>query len=160
MITWTKNKYLELDQKYAKHMKIFRYVISGGTAAVVDLGLLYLLTTIFNIWYVISTPVAFIFAFGVSFTMQKYWTFRDHSSEGVAKQGTLYFVISAINMVLNSFLVFLFTEFARIHLDNLPMLIVKYDYLISQIIAAILIAIMSFFLYQKFVFNRPKDISS
>ncbi len=159
MINWTKNKYKELDQKYATHMKVVRYMISGSTAAAVDLIVLYILTGVFGMWYVISTPIAFIVAFGVSFSMQKYWTFRDHSTDDVAKQGTLYFVISAINMAINSFLVFIFTEFTRAHFSNLPTLVEKHDYLISQIVAALLIAIASFFVYQKFVFNRKPQIA-
>lgn len=127
-------------------MKIVRYLISGGTAAVTDLFFLYFFTDICGLWYVYSTPLAFLIAFGVSFSLQKYWTFRDHSKEGMGKQGTVYFIVSVCNMFLNSFLVIAFTDYVGLH------------YIVSQIVAAGLIAVMSFFVYQKFIFNRKKEL--
>src|SRR2546428_766905 len=96
-------------------MKIVRYIISGGTAAVTDLAFLYVFTDMLQIWYVISTPLAFIIAFGVSFTLQKYWTFRDNSREGVGKQGAAYFIVSSANLFINSFLVFVLTDYVHIY---------------------------------------------
>src|SRR3989344_1308256 len=47
-----------------------KYVISGGTAAAVDLGLLFLLTEIAGIWYLLSAVIAFICSlFTVFFTL-------------------------------------------------------------------------------------------
>jgi putative flippase GtrA len=146
MIEWTKKTYNDLDQKYAAHMKIVRYIISGGTSAVTDLFLLYLFTDIFHIWYIISAALAFIIAFFVSFTLQKYWTFRDNSNEGIKKQGLMYFVIGLINLGVNTLLVYFFTEYLFVFL--------RYDYLVSQVCAAGLIAIVSFFVYQKFIFRK------
>ncbi|MFA6459165.1 MAG: GtrA family protein [Candidatus Paceibacterota bacterium] len=137
-----KNTYATLDEKHAKKMKIARYVISGGTAAVTDLAFLYLFTDILHIWYLVSTVFAFIIAFCVSFTLQKYWTFRDHSSDGVGAQGALYFTVSVINLAVNTGLMYLLTDIFGSH------------YMISQIIAAGCIAIVSFFVYQKLIFKQ------
>lgn len=146
MINWLKNTYTSLDEKHAGKMKIVRYIVSGGTAAVTDLAFLYFFTDILGIWYVISAIMAFIIAFGVSFTLQKYWTFRDHSSDSVAAQGTIYFSISIINLGINTGLVYLLTDMAGVH------------YFMSQIIAAGSIAVISFFVYQKLVFKvRPSS---
>lgn len=144
MINWTLNKYKFLNENYASHMKIVRYIISGCTAAFTDLVALYIFTDIFGIWYIISTPLAFVIAFGVSFGMQKYWTFRDHSSGNVGKQGMVYFVVSLTNLFVNTFLVFAFTEWVGFH------------YMFSQFLAGGLIAISSFFIYQKLIFNQSK----
>ncbi|MFA6339074.1 MAG: GtrA family protein [Candidatus Paceibacterota bacterium] len=124
-----------------KYSIIFRYVISGGTAAVVDLSLLYLFTDVFNFWYLISATLAFSIAFLVSFTLQKFWTFQDVSKDGMNKQMLAYFVISATNLFVNAGLVYLFVEYFNIY------------YMLSQIYAALLIACTSFILYRKFIFK-------
>src|SRR3990167_3912629 len=81
-------------RRFTKHLLV-RYVISGGVSALVDLSLLYL----FNLYthYLIAAAFAFALAFSVSFTLQKFWTFKDLSTDGIHKQtvislGTSLFV--------------------------------------------------------------------
>jgi glycosyltransferase involved in cell wall biosynthesis/putative flippase GtrA len=121
---------------------LVKYVISGGTAAVVDLGTLYLFTDIFHIWYVTSSVLAFLIAFGISFLMQKFWTFRDHGTDGVHKQAFLYLAVSVFNLFLNTALVYALVEYTGIH------------YLPAQIITSALIACESFFVYKFIIFAR------
>ena len=142
MINWTKNKYDSLNESHPSHMKIIRYIISGGTAAVVDIGLLYVFTDIMGVWYLLSAVLAFIVAFIVSFSLQKYWTFRDHSMERVGKQGSVYFMVAVANLIVNTLLVYIFTDWFDLY------------HIFSQILAAGLIAINSFFIYQRFIFKK------
>lgn len=142
MINWLNNKYSYLNENHASKMKILRYIISGGTAALTDLVALYVFTDILHVWYLLSAIIAFIIAFGVSFSLQKYWTFKDHSNDGIAAQGALYLLISIVNLGINTGLVYLFTDVFGSH------------YIVSQIIAAGLIAIVSFFVYQKLIFKK------
>ena len=121
-----------------------RFIVAGGTAASVDLLVLFIFTDIFKVWYIVSSAIAFLVAFMVSFTLQKYWTFRDHSSERLHAQALVYFVVTGINLVLNTLLMYFFVHFGGI------------EYLIAQIITGILIAIESYFVYQKFVFKNQK----
>ena len=76
--------------------QVGKYIISGGTAAAVNLSSLYILTEFFHIWYIISATTAFIGAFAISFTLQKFWTFKDHETEGMHKQLSLYFIVILI----------------------------------------------------------------
>jgi putative flippase GtrA len=112
-----------------------RYVISGGIATFVDLILLYLFTNIFGIWYIISAIMAFLFAFMVSFSLQKYWTFKDHSSHNIHFQALKYFTVTSINLGLNTLGIFIFVEYGHFH------------YLASQFIVSALIAVESYFIY-------------
>ena len=61
--------------------KIAKYLIAGGIATVVDLGLLYFFTDKLNIWDLYSAIISFVLALGVSFIFQKFWVFRDYSLE-------------------------------------------------------------------------------
>lgn len=141
MIQTIQNAYASLDERYPTHTKIFRFLVSGGISTGVDLGLLYLFTDFFGIWYLVSSVLAFILAFFVSFGLQKFWTFRDHSRDGMQAQMGVYLFISSCNLGLNTFLVYLLVDHFGFH------------YLVAQIVTSIFIACESFFIYQRFVFR-------
>jgi putative flippase GtrA len=128
-----------------KVKKIAKYIISGGTAAVVDLAALYVFVEWFHMWYVLSAIIAFLIAFCFSFTLQKFWTFKDREVENVHKQATVYFVVSVVNLGVNTLLIYLFVEYLHLH------------YFVSQIIAGGLLAVSSFFIYSIFIFPKKTD---
>lgn len=131
-----------LHDLFFKHRTVVKYVLAGGTAAFVDLALLYFFTHTLGIWYLISAILAFVIAFGVSFTLQKFWTFRDRSREKMHRQASFYFAVQIGNLFLNTGLIYFFVEFFRIH------------YLLAQVIAGLLIAVSSFFIYRRFIFKK------
>ena len=127
-----------------KRRRVLKYLISGGTAAAVNIGLLYFLTDTLGIWYIFSAVLAFAVAFVVSFGFQKFWTFEDHSTDGMHGQAAAYLLVALVNLGVNTALIYGFVEFLGIH------------YLLAQIIAGIIIACESFFVYKKFIFHdRP-----
>jgi putative flippase GtrA len=125
-----------------KIIKTIKYIISGGTAAIVDLAFLAIFVDIFKINYLISAVLAFLIAFSVSFILQKFWTFQDKSTEGVHKQATIYFIVSSANLGINTLLMYLFVDHFHIH------------YFLSQILASGLLAISSYYIYSRFIFKN------
>ena len=125
--------------------KIFRYIFSGGLAAATNLFLLWLFIYPLHIHYLISTVLAFIFAFGVSFFMQKFFTFQDHGREGVHGQAAVYLAVTGVNLLINTGLMYLFVDLAHIN----P--------IISQIIVAIMLAIESYVIYGMFIFKNGRE---
>ena len=79
-----------------------KFIISGGTAAITDLVLLYIFTDILGLWYLISAAAAFIVAFFVSFFLQKFWTFRDNSRDRIFKQLGQYLTVGIVNLCINT----------------------------------------------------------
>lgn len=124
-----------------KYKRIIKYLIAGGTAALVDLSLLYFLTDILDIWYLISASLAFIVAFFVSFFLQKFWTFRDTDKEIMYKQMGVYLAVALTNLVLN-------IAFMYILVDGF-----KIWYMSAQFVVGGLIACESYFVYKTFIFN-------
>ena len=125
-----------------KIIKTIKYIISGGTAAVVDLSFLALFVDVFKINYLISAIFAFLIAFSVSFLLQKFWTFQDKGMDDVHKQASIYFIVSATNLGINTLLMYLFVDHFHIH------------YFLSQILASGLLAISSYFIYSRFIFKN------
>ena len=142
MISWAKRTYLSLSAAHPKWAKAFRFLVSGGTAAVTNLGLLYVFTAFLGFWYIFSAIASFIIAFWVSFGMQKYWTFQDMSKDGVHRQMAVYLIVAVVNLCINTGILYLFVEYAHIY------------YILSQALASVIVAFESYFVYQIFIFKR------
>jgi putative flippase GtrA len=136
MINEIKRIYSLLNQKYASHMRIFRFIISGGMATVTNLAFLFLFHKVFGIWYITSSIASYLISFAVSFSMQKYWTFNDNSIDRVKSQAIIYVVVTTINLGINTLLIYIFVEKFG------------FDPLIAQIVSSIIIAIESFLVYK------------
>ena len=121
--------------------KIIRYVFSGGMGAVTNIGILFLLTEVLNINYLISGIISFSCSVFISFIFQKKVTFNDQTYEGLKKKFIIFAIIAIINLTINTFFLYSFTEYLGLH------------YLASQIISGVIIAIWSFFLYKVIVFK-------
>lgn len=134
-------EYITMIEKLSQHILV-RYVISGGTAAVVDLSVLYLLNSVFNIHYLLAAILAFIVAFSVSFTLQKFWTFKSHSTENIHSQVMIYMGVSLFGLTLNTLLMYLFVDFFHITV------------ILSQIFAGLLVACCTFPLSRYIVFKK------
>src|SRR5438105_14727800 len=86
----------------SRHIKVVKFIISGGTSAATSIAVLFMLTHFFHIWYLFSAIVAFFFAFFVSFFLQKFWTFGDSSLSDIRKQLLSYLTIILCNLALNT----------------------------------------------------------
>ncbi len=134
---------LVVPKRLHPYIKVLRYLISGGSAAIVHLSFLYIFTHYLGIWYVISTVMAFLIAFVVSYIMQKFWTYTDHSLDAWKSQmATYFFIIITTNVGLNMLLLYVAVEHLHAH------------YLLAQIVISGLIAVMNYFLYQIYVFKK------
>lgn len=135
-----------LETKKEGLYKIIRYIFAGGIGAVTNIGTFSILFHIIRVWYITSSILAFIIAIFVSFVMQKYWAFRDTDHSQIKTQATKFFIMGGINLLINTLLVFIFVSLA--HLNPL----------VAQILSAGLIAVATYFLYQKFIFTNKTEI--
>ncbi len=136
--------YASLTEAFPRFAKLARYVISGGTGAFTNLLVLYMLVHFWNVWYITAAIVAFLFAFVVSFVLQKFWTFNDKKIQGAHVQALWYVAIALINLGVNTVLLYFLVDKFNI------------NYLVSQIIASALVACESFFVY-RIIFKAQKE---
>lgn len=122
--------------------KIIKYLIAGGTGAFVNLALLYVLTEIFGLWYLISTSLAFLTSFFVSFLLQKFWTFGDNDREKMYRQMAAYLAVALANLSLNGLLMYFLVGSFRLW------------YILAQVFVAGAIAVESYFIYKIFIFKQ------
>ncbi len=131
-----------MGTRFSKYYKIFKYLVSGGSAAFVTLLASYIFTSILHIHYLVSSVFAFLAGFAVSFILQKFWTFSHKSLDQIHRQLGLYLLVGLINLCINALLMYIFVGIFHIW------------YLFGQFLASGLIAIMSYPVYKKFIFKQ------
>jgi putative flippase GtrA len=121
--------------------KWFRFVVSGGLAALSNLVLFYVFLNIFHIWYLVASIASFLLSVVVGFYLQKYFTFKENRGGNKRKQMMMFLVVSLINLVINVLLMLFFVE------------ILSLDQMLSKIFTLAILACWNYFVYQKFVFK-------
>ena len=131
-----------LAQLLQKYRQFLRFVLAGVFAFAINLVALYFFTDIVGIYYLISTILAFLISFSVSFTLQKFWTFQDNSRDHLHIQLPLYLGMQLTNITLNAALMFVFVEYLHVW------------YLYSQAVISLALAAAIFFINKKYIFKK------
>lgn len=126
----------------ARTFRIIRYLLSGGTAAATNIITLFLIVHFAQVYYLYATILAFAFSIIVSFTMQKFWTFRDLPMHDAHQQFMRYLLVIGANLALNTALMYVLVETAGMW------------YLSAQLLTTAIIAIIGYFGYRHFVFRE------
>lgn len=134
-------------KRFTKHL-IVRYLISGGTSATFNLGVLSLLYYVFNVYYLYASIAASTLAFFLSLTLHKLWTFEDYSRENMHIQIGKYMATSIFGLGLNILFLYILVDHFRF-----------FVYL-GQIIAGGAVASITFFISRSLVFKGKKDMFS
>lgn len=114
-----------------------RYLVVGAFSFAFDVGLLALLHNVFGIALPVSTPVAFLLSFLVTFSLQRSLAFR--STDGVAPSMLRYTSLVAANAVATTLIV------ALADASGLP-------WLVGKIAAVVCTTIWNYFAYRNWIF--------
>lgn len=121
---------------------IVKFFISGCLGGGTDLVLLFIFHHLFKLGVVISSSLAFIVSFGVIFTLQKMWTFRDDRPDKTFNQLVMYSINVFICLSANGFLMHYLVNGVDIW------------YMLSQIIVNSLLGIYNFIVYKYIIFRK------
>ncbi|WP_413825957.1 MULTISPECIES: GtrA family protein [unclassified Methanobrevibacter] len=113
-------------------LQFFRYIFVGGTAFVIDFGLLYVFTSYLNIYYLISAVLSFLISVLVNYVMSTKWVFNQDNINNKLVEFNLFILISTIGLVFTEIILYLLTDICGIY------------YMISKIIASILVLFWNF----------------
>jgi putative flippase GtrA len=122
--------------------KIIRYVGAGAVGAVTNLVVFYVLIDMFSFWYVAASICSFLAALGVSFTVQKFFTFRDRSTDAMMKQMSLFAIVALFSLLLNVAILYFLVDIVGLY------------HLAGQILTMIIVAVFSFVMYERFIFRE------
>jgi putative flippase GtrA len=118
------------------------YLLTGGAAALVQIGLLYVLTEVFSIWYLYSSAIAFVAAVVLNFLFQKQFTFRESANRSTRWQFTAFFILAVLNLCISTAVLTLLVEFGGVY------------YILAQIAIIGALAIFNFMIYRAYIFKE------
>ena len=98
---------------FDKLIRMTQYAIVGGSMLILNVVILYLLTTILGIYYIISAIVSSLFLTGLSFYFNENWTFnsiKQHKHKKMWHRIVSYYLVSSSGIILNIIILFLLTE--------------------------------------------------
>jgi len=125
--------------------RVSRYLISGGIATATSLVLLYIFTEWLGIWYLFSVILTFIFTFFISFTLQKFWVFKETSKDKIVMQGGAFLTIALVNLGINTLGMFILVS--KLHVW----------YMFAEVLVLAFIATENYFLQRNLVFVKKSD---
>jgi putative flippase GtrA len=80
--------------------QFIKYCFSGGIAALVDLGIFFLLNEFLSVHYIYSLTISFTIAAAINYTLQRKITFKSSYSKK-HKQFAIFVAIQIIGLVFN-----------------------------------------------------------
>ncbi len=95
-------------------MQFIRYIIGGGSAALIDIFLLYICTDLFGIYYLYSQIIAFVISFLFAYFFQKFLTFRDHSDNHLT-QWWKFLMFALLWLALNLWIMYVCVDYFHVY---------------------------------------------
>lgn len=125
-------------------VQFFRYFITSGLSFVIDFSVLWGLTELGGIHYLISTPIAYLTGMVINYLASDSWVFKGREvKDKKHKEFSIFIIIGLSGMVLNQGMMLVLTEFMGLY------------FMISRVISAGINYILKFWARKKWIFNKP-----
>lgn len=83
-----------------ERVRFFRFLVVGSIGAVVDFGVMNLLTQAFGFPLVSAGTISFVCAVLSNFIWNRYWTYPDSRSKPLSKQLAMFFVVNTAGVAI------------------------------------------------------------
>lgn len=145
-----------LEDYIRKYSFIVRYGITGGIGGALQTFVLYIWVSVLGLtaYYLWGLVIGFCITLGVSFTLQKYWTFSYRAQHHMPRRQFVFYGLTALaSLGLNALLLFLSKEV----LESLGVDFFKIWYLVAQVVIIFVVALLSFLFNYFVTFKEKKD---
>jgi len=134
---------------------VVRYAVVGGLGVMIQTATLYIWVSVLHLEniYLVGILIGFCIALALTFVLQKWWTFSDHSLSHAKRQFVLYTVIALISVALNAILL----HFTKSIFDSMQLDFFDRRYLAAETVIALFVAFLSFLANRLITFERPSD---
>jgi dolichol-phosphate mannosyltransferase len=138
--------YIENLLHYASYRRktgsqFLKFAFVGFLGTLINLAVLYSLTEMLGIYYILSAVAAFVTAVTSNFLLNKVFTFRERLGHKATSKYLKFLVVSVLGLSVNLALLYVLTEFLRVY------------YLFSQVIAIVIAFFVNFFGNKKWTFS-------
>ena len=121
--------------------QLFRYLCAGGTAALLDWFIYWLLIYIFGFYYLVAAIISFSVATMVNYYLSANWVFRNSSKYSRTSEIILVFMVSLVGLLINQVCLILLVEVALFHL------------MWAKVLSTGVVFFWNFYLRKRFIFN-------
>jgi len=83
-----------------ERVRFFRFAIVGVIGAIIDFGMMNLLTQKANMSLVVAGTISFISAIISNFIWNRYWTYPESRSRSISKQLAMFFAVNIAGMAI------------------------------------------------------------
>jgi len=90
------------------------FLLIGILSTGVDIGLLYVFTEYFKIWYLVSGAVSYSCGIVISYRLNKCITFHDKRTD-ILRQFSLFAAVSVSSLLLNMTVLYILVDMFRFH---------------------------------------------
>jgi putative flippase GtrA len=138
--------------------RFLRFAVVGIIGAVVDFGVMNLMSSVFHVPLVVAGTISFIAAIISNFTWNRYWTYPDSRSRPLLRQLTMFTIVSVTGLAIRIPLLAILEPVMLRLVGSLPIeLTVHTVELISDnltlVIAVIVVMFWNFFVNRYWTYN-------
>ncbi len=122
----------------SKISQITRFLSTGGLGVIAYYLILYILTDLIGMKYILSAIIASLVNFSLNFVLQKFWTFKSKGTKDIYRQLGKYAIMTTAFFIINLVLLYILVEY--VHLWYLlaqffiTVLLTATSYLVSKLI--------------------------
>jgi dolichol-phosphate mannosyltransferase len=137
-----------MKKRQSRLWQATRFCIAGAAGVVAYYAALYCLTEFLGVWYIASAVVGFVLNTGLSFVLQKYWTFRNKETRLVTRQIVLYVTMNVMFLIGNVCLLYIMVQYLHMW------------YIGAQIILTVVFSTLSYFISDRIFKDEIKPTAS
>ena len=121
--------------------QVMRFLSAGGLGVLLYYLILYTLTDVVGVWYMVSAVIASIVNCSSNFILQKFWTFENKDAKNIHWQAGKYAIMVASLFLANLFLLYVLVKYVHLW------------YLAAQVIITILLTVISYLVSRRIFAN-------
>jgi putative flippase GtrA len=130
------------------YIQLFRYLFVGGAAFVLDMGVLLGLTEIFDIHYLVSAAVAFMFGLTANFIMSTYWIFQTSTVSSRSLEFAIFGAVGIVGLGLNELSMWIFTD------------LLLFYYALSKVFSTVFVFLWNFIIRKLLLYRQPPGVDN
>lgn len=114
------------------YVQLFRYLLSGGTAFLMDVGLMILLKEVFGVHYLTASIIGFIVGLIFTYLLSIYWIFDERRLKNRLNELIIFALIGIVGIGLTWFFMKLFTSILLLY------------YVFSKVLTTVIVSLWNF----------------